>query len=60
MTQLPPVTPPSSLLVAAPEWLVKAWASARRRGVDAMTLDEINAEIEAHRDEQKTVQQEAK
>jgi prevent-host-death family protein len=32
-----------------PDWLQKAWAGAKRRGLDALTLDEINAEIEAHR-----------
>src|SRR5271168_1876991 len=32
-----------------PDWLSKAWAGAKRRGLDALTSDEINAEIEAHR-----------
>ena len=27
-----------------PDWLQKAWTSARRSGLDTMTLDEINAE----------------
>ena len=36
-----------------PDWLAKAWAGAKRRGLDAMPLDEINAEVEAHRAEQK-------
>src|SRR5713101_10087355 len=34
-----------------PDWLAKAWAGAKRRGLDALTLDEINAEVEAHRRE---------
>ena len=43
-----------------PDWLPKAWSSAKRRGLDAMPLDEINAEIEAHRDEQKAARRKAK
>ncbi len=34
-----------------PDWLQKAWAGARRRGLEALTLDDINAEIDAHRRE---------
>ena len=30
-----------------PDWLTKAWAGAKRRGLDAVTPDEINAEIAA-------------
>jgi len=37
-----------------PDWLSKAWAGAKRRGLDAMTLDEINAEIEAERAERRS------
>jgi prevent-host-death family protein len=34
-----------------PEWLANAWAGAKRRGLDSMTLDEIDAEIaEARRE----------
>ena len=36
-----------------PDWLQKAWAGARRRGLDALTLDDINAEIKAHRSEKR-------
>ena len=32
-----------------PDWLQNAWAGAKRRGLDTMTLDDINAEIDAHR-----------
>jgi hypothetical protein len=32
-----------------PDWLQRAWAGAKRRGLDTMTLDEINAEIGAQR-----------
>lgn len=32
-----------------PDWLQKAWGGARRRGLDKLTLDDINAEISAHR-----------
>jgi prevent-host-death family protein len=38
-------------VVPPPDWLKNAWASAKRRGLDAMTLDEIKAEIAAHRSE---------
>lgn len=38
---------------AAPplDWLAKAWAGAKRRGLDAIPLGEINAEIDAYRQE---------
>src|SRR6516162_754275 len=29
-----------------PDWLVQAWTGAKRRGLAALTLDEIKAEIE--------------
>lgn len=32
-----------------PDWLTKAWAGAKRRGLDAITLDDIEAEIDGHR-----------
>jgi prevent-host-death family protein len=35
----------------APDWLQKAWTGAKRRGLDALTLDDVNAEVEAHRRE---------
>jgi prevent-host-death family protein len=34
-----------------PDWLQKAWAGAKRRGLDALALDDINGEIDAHRRE---------
>ena len=34
-----------------PDWLQKAWTGAKRRGLDALTLHEVNAEINAHRSE---------
>jgi prevent-host-death family protein len=34
-----------------PDWLRKAWTGAKRRGLDALTLDDVNAEVEAHRRE---------
>jgi|SRR5665213_3400244 len=34
-----------------PDWLQKAWAGAKRRGLDGLSLDDINAEIAAHRAE---------
>jgi len=32
-----------------PDWLQKAWAGAKRRGIDALTPAAIDAEIAAHR-----------
>jgi prevent-host-death family protein len=32
-----------------PDWLQKAWTGAKRRGLDSLTLDEINSEIDATR-----------
>ncbi len=32
-----------------PDWLQKAWAGAKRRGLDALTREDIDAEIAAHR-----------
>jgi prevent-host-death family protein len=36
-----------------PDWLTKAWAGAKRRGLETMTLDEIDAEIDAYRRDKK-------
>lgn len=30
-----------------PDWLTKAWAGAKRRGLETITLDEIDTEIDA-------------
>ncbi len=43
-----------------PDWLQNAWAGARRRGLDTMTLDEINTEIDAYRREKKAAAAEVK
>jgi prevent-host-death family protein len=32
-----------------PKWLEKAWAGAKRRGLDKLTAQEIDAEIKAYR-----------
>ena len=32
-----------------PDWLEKAWAGAKRRGLGALTPEEVEAEIAAHR-----------
>ena len=37
-----------------PDWLQKAWAGAKRRGLDTLPLEDIDAEIDAHRREKKT------
>jgi hypothetical protein len=34
---------------AAPEWLQQSWESAKQLGVDALSMDEIDAEIDAAR-----------
>ncbi|MDQ2762498.1 MAG: type II toxin-antitoxin system Phd/YefM family antitoxin, partial [Pseudomonadota bacterium] len=34
-----------------PDWLQKAWAGAKRRGLDALALGDIDAEIDAARRE---------
>lgn len=34
-----------------PDWLQKSWAGAKRRGLDALTFEEIDAEIDAARQE---------
>lgn len=36
-----------------PNWLAKAWAGAKRRGLDRLTAEAIEAEIDAHRREQR-------
>ena len=38
-----------------PDWLEKAWNGARRRGLDRLTLAEINTEIDAHRNHTESV-----
>ena len=35
----------------APAWLREAWAGARKRGVDTLTMNEIDEEIAAYRRE---------
>jgi prevent-host-death family protein len=34
-----------------PDWLEKAWAGAKRRGLETMTVEEIDSEIAAARSE---------
>jgi hypothetical protein len=36
-----------------PRWLERAWASAKRRGLDKLNAQEIDAEIKAYRREKK-------
>ncbi len=43
-----------------PDWLTKAWAGAKRRGLEALTPDDVNAEIAAHRRETDAAGREAK
>jgi hypothetical protein len=37
-----------------PGWLKEAWTQAKEEGVDKMTEEEIDAEIEVHRREKRT------
>lgn len=37
------------LAAPPPDWLQKAWSGAKRRGLDALTHADIDAEIAAHR-----------
>jgi hypothetical protein len=41
----------------APEWLQSSWESAKRQGVDQLSMDEIDAEIDAARKERHTRRQ---
>lgn len=36
-----------------PNWLQKSWDGARRRGLDKLTMNEIDAEIAASRGERR-------
>ena len=38
-----------------PDWLQKAWSGAKRRGLDTLKHDDIDAEIVAHRRKQDPV-----
>jgi prevent-host-death family protein len=35
-----------------PDWLKKSWKEAKRKGLDQLTMRDINAEIATHRKEQ--------
>ena len=37
----------------APQWLQKAWADAKKRGLDKLTPQDIDAEIKAYRREKR-------
>ncbi len=39
------------LAIPAPDWLQKAWKGAKERGIDTMTMEEIDAEIADYRRE---------
>jgi hypothetical protein len=41
------------LVGPAPAWLATAWAHSRKHDLDKMTMDEIDAEIEAYRREKR-------
>lgn len=40
-------------VAAAPDWLRKAWAGAKKRGLDQLTTEEIDAEVGAFRRERR-------
>jgi prevent-host-death family protein len=37
----------------APDWLKQAWVDAKEKGLDKLTMGEINAEIDMHRREKR-------
>ena len=37
-----------------PDWLTKAWSGAKHRGLDKLTMDDIDAEITAMRAEKRS------
>jgi prevent-host-death family protein len=37
----------------APDWLQESWAGAKKRGLEKLTMDEIDAEIDAYRREKR-------
>ena len=41
-------------VASAPDWLRQAWENAKTRGLDKLTIDEIDAEIAAYRQEKRT------
>jgi len=41
-------------LAPPPDWLEKSWDTARRRGLDKLSIDGIDAEIAAYRREKRT------
>jgi prevent-host-death family protein len=40
-------------LAPPPDWLEKSWDTAKRRGLDKLSMDEIEAEIAVHRREKR-------
>ncbi len=38
---------------SAPDWLKEAWAGAKKKGLEKLTMDEIDAEIDTHRSEKR-------
>ena len=40
-------------LAPPPDWLEKSWESARRHGLDKLTMEDIDIEISAHRHEKR-------
>jgi hypothetical protein len=43
----------SALIATPPDWLQKSWHGAKRRGLDKLTMKEIDAEIAAGRREKR-------
>jgi prevent-host-death family protein len=37
-----------------PDWLEKSWDTAKRRGLDKLSMDDIDSEIAAYRGERRT------
>jgi len=41
-------------VATAPDWLREAWADAKRKGLDKLTMEEIDAEIHEYRREKRS------
>lgn len=48
------------MIAPAPDWLKRSWDDAKRKGVDKLTMRDINAEIAAHRKEQRKAARKSK
>lgn len=40
-------------VASAPDWLAKAWAKAQKKGLDQLSIEEIDSEVGAYRRERR-------